>query len=97
MINNLEEDNIDIIEQLEIFAKISNEKLVKTIMLNGDIFIEAADEIKNLRNMEMALRGAYDHLRSLITAWADADDYDEPESDEAYYKAWFALRKAVGR
>ena len=36
-------------------------------------------------------------LRALITAWADADDYDEPESDDAYYKAWFALRKAVGR
>lgn len=43
---------------------------------------QAADEIER--------------LRSLITAWADADD-DPEDIDGPYHAAWLALRKAVGR
>ena len=35
-------------------------------------------------------------LRSLITAWVDADD-DPADIDGPYHAAWLALRKAVGR
>ena len=35
-------------------------------------------------------------LRSLITAWVDADD-DDDAPDGMYHAAWLALRKAVGR
>ena len=37
-----------------------------------------------------------ERLRSLITAWVDADD-DPEDVDGPYHAAWLALRKAVGR
>jgi hypothetical protein len=37
-----------------------------------------------------------EHLRSLITAWVDADD-DPEDIDGPYHAAWLALRKTVGR
>ena len=37
-----------------------------------------------------------ERLRSLITAWVDADD-DPADIDGPYHAAWLALRRAVGR
>ena len=66
--------------------------------MEGDSLLDAADEIER--------------LRTLITAWADAEDdwesicssrspddfiYNEPEVRERQWKAHDALRKAVGR
>lgn len=42
------------------------------------------------------LKAEIDSLRSLINAWADADD-DPEDVDGVYHAAWLNLRKAVGR
>lgn len=55
-------------------------------------------EIEQLRcQTELAVQREreIERLRSLITAWADAEDNGPNESDVA--DAYFALRKAVGR
>ena len=62
---------------------------------------EAADAIEELRLLEEADLNEIEHLRSLITAWADADDAvsrdDYVNTLRAREQARDALRQAVGR
>ncbi len=73
---------LDIVEELTFFAEAADSDAIVVTMLSGNLFLEAAQEIEN--------------LRSLIIAWADADD-DPKDIDGPYHAAWLSLRKAVGR
>ena len=72
----------DIVERLKILSEFRTIAPATTL--------EAADEIERLRSQ-------IERYRSLIIEWADAEDYDDSQSEEAYYSARQNLRKTVGR
>ncbi len=55
-----------------------------------------ADGIEFLKAEIEFLKTELDSLRSLINAWADADD-DPEDVDGVYHSAWLNLREAVKR
>lgn len=78
-----------LVHDLRAFAELVDLGSGRLVLVSGEIFTDAADEIER--------------LRALITAWADADAadgfHDEPECDcgAPLCVASAALRKAVGR
>jgi hypothetical protein len=83
------EPELDIVEELRFFAEASDADGIAVAMLSGRIFADAADEI--------------DRLRSLVAAWADAQDAQRETKPTSLrwwtdkFDAELALRKAIGR
>lgn len=83
-----ENRELDIVEELRLYADIINTEDVRLMMLSDEVFSIAADEIEKLRNEDastadyVANLGDIVHqqaerikyLETLINDWADADD-----------------------
>jgi hypothetical protein len=83
-----EDRELDIVEELRLYAEIIDTEDVRLMMLSSEVFLVAADEIEKLRD-EDKQNAQYTsnsgdiiymqaekikHLESLIAEWADADD-----------------------
>jgi hypothetical protein len=83
-----EDRELDIVEELRLYAEIIDTEDVRLMMLSSEVFSVAADEIEKLRDEDK--RNAQftsnsddivymqaekiKHLENLITEWANADD-----------------------
>lgn len=83
-----EDRELDIVEELRLYAEIIDTEEVRLMMLSSEVFSVAADEIEKLRD-ENKRNAQYTsnygdivymqaerikHLENLITEWANADD-----------------------